>query len=134
MRQTIDDPQTGQPFECGNGNGYCIPVDPISRQAVNLLSLLPPPNFGSASAVASNYRVVGSEGYNDDNFVVRVDDNLTRKLHLLGRLSLGRLSHCQSWRVWLDWWTRVLDPMVLMVKAGPETTVLSAGFDLHTQF
>jgi hypothetical protein len=72
---------------CAGGQaGYCIPQSRISPQAVNLLSLLPPPNL---SGVASNYRVTGSEGYNDDYFTVRVDDNLSQKFHLLARYSFA---------------------------------------------
>ena len=66
--------------------GSCIPRGSISQQAVNLLSLLPPPNL---PGVVSNYRVAGSEAYNDDNFTVRVDGNLSEKLHLLGRYSFA---------------------------------------------
>jgi hypothetical protein len=92
-KTTIYDPQmpAGTLFAaipgCAGGKaGYCIPQGSISQQAVNLLSLLPPPNL---PGVVSNYRVAGSESYDDDNFTVRVDGNLSEKLHLLGRYSFA---------------------------------------------
>ena len=88
---TVYDPNTptGTPFAsipaCAGGQtGYCIPQSRISPQAVNLLLLLPPPNL---PGIFSNYRVAGSEGYDDDDFTVRVDDNLSEKLHVIGRYS-----------------------------------------------
>jgi Carboxypeptidase regulatory-like domain len=86
---TIYDPQmkASTPFTCAGGPaGYCIPRSSISQQAVNLLSLLPPPNL---SGVDSNYSVAGSEAYNNDSFTVRVDDNLNEKFQLFGRFSFA---------------------------------------------
>jgi hypothetical protein len=79
----IYDPQTGHEFA-----GFRIPRSSLSQQAVNLLSLLPPPNV-PGNPIVSNYRVAGSEAYDDDNFTVRLDDNLSHKFHLLGRYSFA---------------------------------------------
>lgn len=86
---------------CGQGPaaglpGYCIPRNPsggsgISTQAAKLLSLLPAPNFqsNSASAAVSNYQVAGAEAWDDDEFNLRIDDNVSAKLKLFGRYSFA---------------------------------------------
>jgi hypothetical protein len=81
----IYDPQTSMLTNCtGVPSGSCIPQSSISPQAANLLSLLPPPNL---PGVVSNYQIAGGEGYDDDSFTARVDNNLTHKLQLMGRYS-----------------------------------------------
>jgi hypothetical protein len=83
----IYDPRSGKPFQAnGCPEGVCIPHDRISQQAVGLLSLLPAPNL---SGPVSNYQVSGTEGYNDDVFDIRLDDNWSRKATLFGRYSFA---------------------------------------------
>lgn len=94
----IYDPQTGKPFPaivgCGQSNGsdslgkkgYCIPSSRLSQQAIDLLSLLPAPNLPGA---VSNYQTAAAEGWDDDDYTFRVDNNLTAKLQIFGRYTFA---------------------------------------------
>jgi carboxypeptidase family protein len=145
----IYDPVTGKPFPaiagCGQGQGshslgepgYCIPESRLSQQAVNLLSLLPPPNLAGA---VSNYSVSGAEAWDDDDYTTRVDDSLTAKLQLFGRYTFATY-HIHS--------PSAFGNFAGGTGFGPDTTAntaqspnrsLSSGFDyafnptLHTDF
>jgi outer membrane receptor protein involved in Fe transport len=68
-------------------SGMTIPQADLSTQAVALLQLLPSPNTGTATQTVQNYEASGVEPWNDDEFDIRVDQNLSAKLRLFGRYS-----------------------------------------------
>ena len=75
---------------CTEPNGMSIPQKDLSPQAVALLKLLPPPNVPVSKLSipgVQNYETTGAEPWNDDEFDVRVDQNLSAKLTLFGRYS-----------------------------------------------
>ncbi len=87
--QPIFDPTTGDqngkgrlPFE-----GNRIPASRLSTQARNVVSLVPPPNFGPAGAVNNNFIGSGSEKFDTNQFNLRVDHNITDKTRYFGRYS-----------------------------------------------
>jgi outer membrane receptor protein involved in Fe transport len=88
-----DDPKSGEQFECtidGAVTHMCIPRAFVSSQAMNLLQLLPPANVPNPTdniLTFQNYTASGDEPWNDDEFDVRVDQNLSSKLKLFGRYS-----------------------------------------------
>jgi outer membrane receptor protein involved in Fe transport len=70
--------------------GMTIPQADLSPQAVALLQLLPAPNVpnpGTTVLTFQNYEASGAEPWNDDEFDIRVDQNLSAKLRLFGRYS-----------------------------------------------
>src|ERR1700722_4517336 len=73
--------------------GYCIPRvgskghSGLSPQAINLLSLLPPPNLPGA---VSNYQVSGAQAWDDDDYTVRSDYDASAKLQLFGRYTYAQ--------------------------------------------
>ena len=73
--RTIIDPQTGQPFE-----GNIIPTDRFDPLAVKLMSYIPLPSQPDGSLVYSP-----NDNQNDDQVMVRFDDNLTSKDHFTVR-------------------------------------------------
>jgi Carboxypeptidase regulatory-like domain/TonB dependent receptor len=83
-------PGPGNPFV-----GNLIPVCMLSPQAINLLNYLPQPNTktgksGSSSLVAqAGYENTGVEPWNDDEFDLRADQNISEKLKLFGRYSFA---------------------------------------------
>ena len=60
-----------------------IPAGRLSAPAVNLMKLMPLPNNGSN--IVDNYIASGSGGFNTDQFDVRVDSQISQKLHAFGR-------------------------------------------------
>jgi hypothetical protein len=68
-------------------SGMTIPQADLSPQAVALLQLLPAPNTGTATQTVQNFQTTDTEPWNDDEFDVRVDENLSAKLKLFGRNS-----------------------------------------------
>jgi hypothetical protein len=80
---TIVDPNTGQPFPSNK-----IPasrIDPLSR---TILDRVPSPNFPNAPPGVNNDINVGLRRVTQDQFMARVDHELTQKLQLFGRFLL----------------------------------------------
>jgi outer membrane receptor protein involved in Fe transport len=64
--------------------GNVIPAGRLSAAAVNFFKLLPSPNVAGAGIV-NNYLASGSGPFNTNQFDVRLDDQLSEKLHIFGR-------------------------------------------------
>ncbi len=64
--------------------GNILPAGRLSAPAVNLMKLMPLPNFGNGS-IYNNYAGSGSGGFNTDQFDVRIDDQYSQNFHLFGR-------------------------------------------------
>ena len=83
----IFDPTTGNADGTGR-TAYInnqIPGSALSTPAINLLNLLPTPNFGVADKIFDNYTKSGTGSFHTNQFDVRMDDQLSDKLHLFGR-------------------------------------------------
>jgi len=85
----IYDPNTGNPDGSGRTPfaGNIIPAGSLSTPAINLLQLLPDPNVPGAGIV-NNYVASGTGSFNNDQFDVRIDNQLTDKTHLFGRYTM----------------------------------------------
>lgn len=81
--QPIFDPESGNQFTNNK-----IPRGRVSIQALNLLKSLPEPNVPGAG-ISQNFIASGTEEFDDDDFNVRLDHNLSRKLNLFGRYSFA---------------------------------------------
>jgi hypothetical protein len=83
----IYDPNTGNPDGTGRSPypNNQIPGSALSTPAINLLNLLPAPNTGTAGQLFNNYAASGSGTFHTNQFDVRIDDQFSDKLHLLGR-------------------------------------------------
>jgi hypothetical protein len=62
-----------------------IPGSELSAPAIALLNLIPAPNHGAPDLLTNNYAVSGTGSFNTNQFDVRIDDQLSQKLHLFGR-------------------------------------------------
>jgi Carboxypeptidase regulatory-like domain/TonB dependent receptor len=74
-----------------NGTPYpanIIPVAQLSPQALALLKMLPAPTV--ANSVYNNYSANTTGTINTDEFTTRLDDQLTTKIHALGRWTYYR--------------------------------------------
>src|SRR5579863_7766709 len=74
-----------------NGTPYpnnIIPAAQLSPQALGLLKLLPAPNI--PGTVYNNYSVNSTGTVNTNQFTTRLDDQLTSRMHLLGRWTYYR--------------------------------------------
>jgi len=80
ISKTIVDPQTGQAFP-----GNVIPADRIDPIATKLLALIPLPNQPNGGLAFNP-----NADLNDDQFLVRFDDNLTSKDHFTARYFYDR--------------------------------------------
>ena len=84
----IFDPTTGNPND-GTGRtaftGNIIPNSRLSLPVVNLMNLLPAPNFGAPSLTTQNYLASGSGRFDTNQADVRVDHQLSQNTHLFGR-------------------------------------------------
>jgi len=83
----IYDPATGLPDGTGRtpfANNQ-IPGSALSTPAINLLKVLPAPNTGAPGQLFSNYAASGTGSFHTNQFDVRIDDQLSEKLHLFGR-------------------------------------------------
>jgi hypothetical protein len=82
----IYDPETNPAAATGRTafSNNMIPAGRLSAPAVNLMKLMPAPNFGNGS-IYNNYAGSGSGGFNTDQFDVRIDDQFSQLLHLFGR-------------------------------------------------
>jgi hypothetical protein len=85
--QSIFDPLTGNQFTNNQ-----IPRNRISSQALNLLKLLPGPNV-SGTGISQNFIASGTEQFNDDDFNIRIDHNVSQKVDLFGRYSFADFRH-----------------------------------------
>ncbi len=81
--EQIFDPASGDQFA-----GNQIPRNRISSQAVNLLKLLPGPNV-SGAGISQNFITSGTGRFDDDDFNIRIDHNVSEKLNLFGRYSFA---------------------------------------------
>ena len=68
--------------------GNKIPRDRISSQAVALLSLLPAPNVPE-TGIGLNFIASGQEGFDDDDFNIRIDHALSQKFRYFARYSFA---------------------------------------------
>ncbi|WP_419805665.1 TonB-dependent receptor domain-containing protein [Terriglobus sp.] len=73
----IFDPVTGQQYA-----NYIIPKAQINQAALNLLEKLPAPILGS---VVANFPNSGTGKFNFDQYITRVDMQITEKVHGFGR-------------------------------------------------
>jgi hypothetical protein len=64
------------------------PAAPMQK----LLGFLPPPNFGGAGAISSNYAASLAEIFNTDAYDGRIDYNISEKHHFFGRYSIADFS------------------------------------------
>jgi hypothetical protein len=74
-----------------NGMPYSaniIPASQLSPQALALLKMLPAPNI--QNSVYNNYSVNSTGTVNTNQFATRIDDQLTSRMHLLGRWTYYR--------------------------------------------
>jgi hypothetical protein len=78
----IYNPATGQPYP-----GNVIPAGQLSQPALNLLKLLQPYTKGVTSATKYNYAASGSGLFNNDQWDVRVDDQVAQNMHAFTRFS-----------------------------------------------
>ena len=62
-----------------------IPGNLLDPAAIEFLKLLPQPNTGAAGQVFNNYVASGTGAFNTNQFDVRIDDQFSSKMHLLGR-------------------------------------------------
>ena len=85
--QPLFDPATGNQFTNNQ-----IPRSRLSSQALNLLKLLPGPNV-SGAGISQNFIASGNERFNDDDFNIRIDHNVSAKLDLFGRYSFADFRH-----------------------------------------
>jgi len=92
--EAIFDPLTGQQFAgIGNCTMNCIPKSNpggshVSPQALKILAMLPGPNVPGAT-FTQNFINSDVDGFDDDAFDLRLDDNLDSKLKLFGRYTLA---------------------------------------------
>src|SRR5262249_49847485 len=92
------DPATGDPLTgagrvkfgpLGGCTNNCIPTNRLSPQAVALLSQFPTP---TSTGLLNNFAAGGNGIFNNDQFNVRGDDQVTDKLHAFGRYSFANYS------------------------------------------
>jgi outer membrane receptor protein involved in Fe transport len=81
--QAIFDPVAGNQFIDNH-----IPRSRLSSQALNLLTLLPEPNVLGAG-ITQNFIASGAEQFNDDDFNIRIDQNVAQKIQIFGRYSFA---------------------------------------------
>jgi hypothetical protein len=67
--------------------GNIIPASQLNKSAVATLALLPQPNFGAPGAQAANFLFIASQPFQNDQFDVRVDHQITDKNTVFGRFS-----------------------------------------------
>ena len=87
----IFDPATGNPDGSARQRfaGNVIPGARLSKQALNLLALLPPANAGAGGDVVNNYIGSGSEQFDDDAFNLRLDNYVREAFTVFGRYSFA---------------------------------------------
>src|SRR5215510_14763128 len=88
----IFDPTTaGGPADRRAFDGAVIPANLLSKQALNVLRLIPMPNVANALAngTLNNFVASGSEKYDRDSFDIRADAKYSDKLNMFGRYSFA---------------------------------------------
>jgi hypothetical protein len=84
--QQIFDPATGQAFA-----NATIPQGQLSRQALNILQLIPLPNApGRDNGTRDNFTTSGIENFTQNSTNVRIDGRLSQAINNFGRYSLGK--------------------------------------------
>jgi hypothetical protein len=83
----IYNPNTGSPDGTGRTPfvNNQIPGNLLSTPAINLLNLLPAPNTGGTDQISNNFAASGTGSFHTNQFDVRIDDQLSSKMHLFGR-------------------------------------------------
>ncbi len=95
----VYDPSTGNPDGTGRQPfaGYIIPANRINPISAKILGLVPQANQQfSNSAPANNYFALLPKTDDTDSFDVKVDDNISAKDRLSGRLSYARPTITQA--------------------------------------
>lgn len=88
----VFNPNTGNPDGTGRQaytTGGQVNVIPVPQPLTNIMSYLPPPNFGAPGQIFNNYLASGSEIYDIDQPDVRVDYTISNKASFFGRYSLA---------------------------------------------
>ena len=80
----IFDPSGGAPANRTQFANGQIPSGMLSRQALNILGLIPLPN---RPGVRDNYAASGTENFDSDAFDVRIDHRATDRMNIFGRYS-----------------------------------------------
>ena len=80
----IFDPSGGAPANRTQFANGQIPSAMLSRQALNILGLIPLPN---RPGVRDNYAASGTENFDSDAFDVRIDHRATDRMNIFGRYS-----------------------------------------------
>jgi Carboxypeptidase regulatory-like domain/TonB dependent receptor len=82
----IFDPASNQTSLTGRTpfSGNIIPANRLSQAAINFMKLIPDPNV-SGAGIVNNYLASGSGPFNTNQADVRIDDQVSGKLHLFGR-------------------------------------------------
>lgn len=83
----IFDPRSGPPATRTQFPGNRIPADRLSKEALNLLKLIPDANT-SAALDQPNFASSGGVRFNDDAANIRVDHYTTERIHIFGRYSV----------------------------------------------
>ena len=84
--QRIFNPVTGQEYA-----NATIPQEQQSRQALNILQLIPPPNApGRDNGTRDNFATSGIENFTQNSTNVRIDGRLSESINTFGRYSLGK--------------------------------------------
>ncbi len=72
--------------------GKVISNSLVTPQGRTLLSALPAPNVGTASAITNNYQASGNGNNNGDQADIRLDDQVTGTLHTFARYDWSRFT------------------------------------------
>src|SRR5438445_1641263 len=92
----VFDPTTGNPDGTGRqaiSSGGRLNVLPSpSASMIQLLGLLPMPNFGAPGDVANNFAAGFSEKFDSDQYDGRVDYNASEKIQFFGRYSIANFT------------------------------------------
>ena len=87
-------PNAGQLYNNSSGSpvpytNNVIPNGDLSQQAINMLQLLPYPNTTGTGpgGLTNNYSANGTGVTNSGQYTVRIDDQLTQKMHAFGRIA-----------------------------------------------
>jgi hypothetical protein len=84
----VYDPSTGDPITGLGRTPFVnnqIPGNRLSVPAINLLNLLPTPNHGAPGLLSSNYAASGTGVFDTNQADVRLDTQLSQKLHVFMR-------------------------------------------------
>lgn len=82
VTQVIVNPLTGLPYP-----GNIIPKAQLNPAAISLLERLPAPNTSTANTPFQNYSAVGTGTFNYDQGTIRLDAQVSDKIHYFNRFS-----------------------------------------------